>query len=47
MTIISDLSLLKSECFRHCALFYTPSAKTEEEREHMKKTALPKVVRKA
>ena len=47
MAIISDLSLLKSACICHCAFYYTPSAKTEEEREHMKKTALPKAVRKA
>ena len=47
MAIISDLSLLKSVSIRHCAFCYTPSVTTEEERKHLKKTALPKAVRKA
>ena len=47
MAIISDLLLLMSACICHCAFCYTPSVKTEEERKHMKKTALPKALRKA
>jgi len=47
MAIISDLSLLKSAGICHCAFCYTPSVTTEEEKKHLKKTALPKVVRKA
>ena len=47
MDIILDLSLLKSASICHCAFCYTPSVTTEEERKHMKKTALPKAFRKA
>ena len=47
MAIISDLSLLVAVCVCHCAFCYPSIAKAEEERKYMKKTALPKALRKA
>jgi len=47
LTIISTLPLLLPFGVCHCAVCYVLIAKAEEEREMVKKTALPKAVRKA
>ena len=47
LAIISNLSLLVPVGICHCAVCYVFIAKAEEERKLMKKTALPKALRKA
>ena len=47
LTIISYLSLLARVGICHCAVCYVVIAKAEEERKRVKKTALPKALRKA